>query len=314
MAKTTTDFLGILPSLEVLPFFSVDLKQSDNGKTSGAGLPFEMKAHSSYGDIARNMLTRKIMGGVIPWEIFISDVLALPGQRTCWQAPLFLQECPTELALRESVFRAFYPPASASRSKLPTKLTVGVESLNSLTKAQMQEWLRHWGDNESIELSFCMLPMDLLIKALQAETIDAMIAATPWGMYAETAGFGHVDTRFIPGKYAQKVVVLCHRDFVEANDDLANTLRKQIAAARMKLRDPVEFCDAASRMSGCGKPWLEAELLSLAAKRHSYSRMKKDIVPDVKILIEELASLGTHSVLPAHISPDEQVARLLHAA
>ena len=180
MIRANAEFLGILPSLEVLPFFARD---SDD-PCGGPAFPFRLKAFSSYGEISRDMLTRKLMGGIIPWEIFISDVLALPGQRADWKVLLFLHACPTELVLREPIHKAFYPAQSNARTKLPTRLTIGVESQNSLTKAQSREWLNHWKNSRSIELTFRMLPMDLMIQALEAEALDAIIAlGHPRGSY-----------------------------------------------------------------------------------------------------------------------------------
>ena len=122
----------------------------------GRNFPFQLKAYSSYGEISRCLLTRKIMGGIIPWEIFIADVLALPGQRASWKIPIFLHACPTELVLRESVYKAFYPSQGGAPAKLPQRLTVEIESQNSLTKSQSREWLNQWKNGPSTELLFRM--------------------------------------------------------------------------------------------------------------------------------------------------------------
>ncbi|MGL5018309.1 MAG: hypothetical protein ACRDBP_09265, partial [Luteolibacter sp.] len=64
-SAATDNHLGLLPSLEVLPLFA--------GAGAGSGESwdrvFQMKVHSSYGEIARHLLTRKLAAGVIPWEI-----------------------------------------------------------------------------------------------------------------------------------------------------------------------------------------------------------------------------------------------------
>ena len=169
------------------------------------------------------------MGGIIPWEIFIADVLALPGQRACWKIPIFLDPCPTELVLRESVYKTFYPPQGGTPTRLPQRLIVGVESQNSLTKAQSREWLRHWKNGRTIELTFKMLPMDMMIHALKAEALDAIIAPSPWGIHAESTGLGKRDPRFSPGKFAQRLVMVCHREFLEQHPDLSQTLVQVIA-------------------------------------------------------------------------------------
>ena len=307
MIRANAEFLGILPSLEVLPFFARD---SDD-PCGGPAFPFRLKAFSSYGEISRDMLTRKLMGGIIPWEIFISDVLALPGQRADWKVLLFLHACPTELVLREPIHKAFYPAQSNARTKLPTRLTIGVESQNSLTKAQSREWLNHWKNSRSIELTFRMLPMDLMIQALEAEALDAIIAPSPWGIHAEATGLGKRDSRFTPGKFAQQLVMICHRDFLETHPSLSQSSAEIIADARSRLRKPAVFTNAISQLMECGKPSVHPGILEQAATVHSFTNLNQDVVPDIAKLVSELMSLDDFAVLPAQVAPSEQTARLL---
>ncbi len=304
MTKVPDELLGILPSLEVLPLFVGDLPHFAEPVRS-----FRMKAYSSYGEISRDMLTRKLIGGIIPWEIFIADVLALPGQRAAWKVPLFLHACPTELVLREPIYKAFYPLQSGSLSKLPSRLTIGVESQNSLTKAQSREWLGHWASGHLIELTFRMLPMNLMIQALEAEALDAIIAPSPWGIHAEAKGFGKRDPRFSPGKFAQQLVMVCHREFYEQHPALTHSLSRRIAAARTELQDPSAFASAIAQMVQCGKPSVRPGLLEQAATLHSFTTLNRDVVPDIGKLISELMSLDDLSVLPAQVAPSEQTGR-----
>lgn len=307
MTKAPAEFLGFLPSLEVLPFFAADAPDPH----VGCGFPFRLKASSSYGEISRDMLTRKLMGGIIPWEIFIADVLALPGQRACWKVPLFLHACPTELVLREPIYKAFYPGPAVTRTKLPTRLTIGVESQNSLTKAQSRDWLGYWKNGHSIELTFKMLPMDLMIQALEAEALDAIIAPSPWGIHAEATGIGKRDPRFTPGKFAQQLVMVCHRDFLEQHPDLTRNLPRIIAGARTRLQQADVLENAIARLLKCGKPSVRSGLLEKAAALHSFTTLNQDVVPDVRKLVSELMSLDDFSVLPAQVAASEQTARLL---
>ncbi len=299
MTQAAAEPLGILPSLEVLPLFAAE------------NLPLRLKPYSSYGEISRDLLTRKLSGGIIPWEIFIADVLALPGQRASWKVLLFLHACPTELVLSEAAYKTFYPPAGSHRSKLPARLTVGVESQNSLTKAQSREWLGHWKDGREVRLNFRMLPVDLMIQALAAEALDAIIAPSPWGMHAEASGLGRRDPRFSPGKFAQQLVLVCHREFLETHADLPRSLSHGIASARVRLQDSAAFGQAIARMVKCGQPALRHGLLEQAATLHSFNSFHHDIVPDLQKLVAELMSLEDFSILPAQVAAGEQTARLL---
>ena len=303
MNKGVTELMGVLPSLEVLPLFA--------GEADACELPLRLKAYSSYGEISRSLLTRKIAAGIIPWEIFIADVLALPGQRTHWKIPIFLHACPTELVLREAIYKALYPSRTGTPTKQPQRLTVGVESQNSLTKAQIHEWLSHWKGGHSIEVTFKMLPMDMMIHALQAEALDAIIAPSPWGFHAESIGLGKRDLRFSPGKFAQRLVVACHREFLEQHPDLSQSLAQTISSARADLKNPPRFTKSIARMSKCGKPLVRMEFMEKAASAHSFASMENDIVPDIHKLVSELMSLDDFAVLPSQVAASEQTARLL---
>lgn len=299
MMQAAAEPFGIVPSLEVLPLYATE------------DLPVLLRPYSSYGEISRNLLTRKLSGGIIPWEIFIADVLALPGQRACWKVLLFLHACPTELVLREAVYKTFYPLSGSHRGKLPARLTVGVESQNSLTKAQSREWLGHWQDGRDVQLDFRMLPMDLMIQALAAEALDAIIAPSPWGIHAETSGLGRRDPRFSPGKFAQQLVLVCHREFLEAHAGLPRSLSRGIATARVRLQDAAAFAQAISHMVKCGKSAAGAGSLEQAALLHSFTSLDRDVVPDLHKLVAELMSLEDFSILPAQVAAGEQTARLL---
>ncbi|MGL5019395.1 MAG: ABC transporter substrate-binding protein [Luteolibacter sp.] len=307
MLNPPPDFLGILPSLEVLPFFTSDSPQPGTCPS----FPLQLKGFSSYGEIGRSLLTRRIMGGIIPLEIFVADVLALPGQRANWKIPLFLQACPTELVLRESVYKIFYPSQGGMPAKLPQRLTVGIESQNSLTKDQVREWLGQWKQARSVELIFKMLPMDMMIHALQAEAIDAIIAPSPWGIHAESTGLGKRDPGFTPGRFAQRLVMVCHRELLERQPSLSRDLAQSIVIARDQLKDPTHFTNAIERMSRCGRPLVERNFLEKAADLHGFSSLAQDEIPDLAKLVAELMALGDFAVLPSQVSAGEQTARLL---
>jgi len=307
MHHSSVDYLGILPSLEVLPFFADEIQCG----LAGVDFPFQLKPYSSYGEIARGLLTRKLMGGVIPWEIFIADVLALPGQRACWKVPIFLQACPTELVLRDSIYKAFYPPHSAAHAKPPQHLSIGIENQHSLTKVQLREWLGHWENGHSTKITFTMLPMETRIQAFRAGSLDAIIARSPWGILAESTGLGKRDPRFSPSKYNQRLVLVCHREFLEENPQMSQGLARGISRARTQLKDPAIFSKAIESMGLCGKPILRAEMLEKAADLHSFASLDNDIIPDVGTLVAELMMLDDLSILPSQVAASEQTARLL---
>lgn len=307
LSPPSADHLGILPSLEVLPFFA-EIFQSHLAED---GLPFFLKPYSSYGEISRNLLTRKLMAGIIPWEIFIADILALPGQRACWKIPLFLQACPTELVLREPIYKAFYGSQSTAATKFPQQLNIGIENQNSLTKVQLREWLAQWSGAQSTRLAFTMLPMETRMEALQNGSLDAMIARSPWGIHAESSGLGKRDTRFQNSKYHQRLVLVCHRDFLENHPQLSQRLADHLACARNQLKSKENFSRAIACMTESGKPFVRPRMLEKAADIHSFSTLDADVVPDIPRFVSELMLLGDLAILPSQVTASEHTARML---
>lgn len=297
--------LGILPSLEVLPLVG----RSFRGE-GGDGV-LQPKSFSSYGEIVRGLLTHQLTGGVLPWEIFVADVLSLPGQRNQWHVPIFLHACPTELVLREPVHRMFYPAKGAARQKMPASLTLGVESRNSLTKHQFREWIKQWPGTGGIKLTCRMLPMELMVQAMEAEAIDAIIAPSPWGMHTEAGGIGWMDLRFRPGKFVQKLALVCHKDYFSSHRRAMDAMPAGIAAARTELKETGAFGAAVDYLAKCGKPTISRDLMARAAELHDFAALNQDVVPDSNTLSAELSRLADLAVLPSQVTLGEQTARLL---
>jgi hypothetical protein len=310
MPQVTVDnHLGILPSLDVLPLFAGNTVE---GMAAWSSV-FQMKAHSSYGEIARHLLTRKLAAGVLPWEIFVAEVLSLPGQRNQWTVSLFMGVCGTELVLRQSVHRAFYPTHAARRQKLPSRLVVGIQNHNSLTKSQFQEWLSQWKGHSQIEVVYKVLPMGIRIQALEAEAVDVTIAPSPWGMYAESMEIGTCDAQFTPGKFYQEVALVCRKDFLETRQDMAKQFPQMMFSANRSLKDRSELAKAVSSMSRISKPILERELFEKGASFHGYDSRPPAIAPDIQQLTLALKRLDEFGILPAQVAAKEQTARLLVA-
>ncbi len=307
MPLASADILGILPSLEVLPFFADEFQC----RLTGEELPFQLKPYSSYGEISRCLLTRKLVGGIIPWEIFVADILALPGQRASWKIPLFLNPCPTELVLREPIYKAIYPSQGPTFAKLPPRLSIGIESQHSLTKLQLREWLGHWKGSQNTTLTFTMLPMETRMEALQNGSLDAIIARAPWGIHAESTGLGKRDPHFSPSKYNQRLVLVCQREFLENHPDLSDSFVRGLALARTQLKLPNAFSTAIESMAHSGKPIIRAEMLEKAADLYSFASLDHDVIPDIQQLVAELMLLGDLAILPSQVAAREQTARLL---
>ncbi len=292
---------GFVPSLEILPFFA---------ESCGSSFPFKPVAFSSYGRMARELLTSQLDAGILPWEIFIADILALPGERSNWSVDLFLQPCPTELVLRNHVHRHFHPAKTGSSGKLPARLVIGVESRNSLTRHQLHDWYARHNEGKLNDVTFKMLPMDLMIRGLTAEAIDGFIAPTPWGVLAQEQGTGKTVPQFKPGKYTQHMV-LVRRRITTAPSFSLSSITTTLSTARSELENPACFHAACTRMAACGNPILEAESLQMAAQQYPCAEPTIDSEPTIESLTHALVQLKSFAVLPSQIAATETTARLL---
>ena len=257
------------------------------------------------------MLTGVLDGGILPWEIFTTDLLARPGQRTNWNILTFIHACPTELVLNPSVHRALHPSKSSTKRKPPSHLNIGVESRNSLTKNQVHEWLAGLPASPKLKITFKFLPIDLMPQAMAADAIDGFIAATPWGMVAEEKQLGILDHSFKPGTFAQKVVIACRRSEPARGLPAMTNRVREIQDARAHLADTARFRKAAEMLTLAGNPVIPVESLARAAHKHASTDAPRDLLPDLAILSEELRRLESFSILPAEIAANEQTARLL---
>lgn len=304
MPSGNQEKFGILPSLELLPFF-------DGGFMDAVGVDF--MARSSYGSIAREMLVGNFVGGVLPWEIFVAEVLALPGQRNQWTAAFFSIPSPTELVLQTHIHKALCSDAAGSTRKIPTRLTIGIENRSSLTRHQFSEWLDSLKLPARPEIVFKFLPMDQRLQGLPADALDGFIARSPWGMIAEEQKLGSIVKEFSKESVSQKLVTVCHKDISACERFCDKAALEKLTIAREKMSDSTYFEEAAQRMCDSGKPSIPVNFLRKAFLLHQSSKIAKDVIADVPKVTEQLQRLYQISMLPPQVAPNEQTARLISA-
>ncbi len=304
MPSETLEQFGILPSLELMPFF-------DESFMAAAGVDFVARA--SYGSIAREMLMGKFVGGVLPWEIFVAEVLALPGQRNQWAASFFSKPSPAELVLQTHIYKALCPVAGSSARKIPQRLLIGIESRNSLTRHQFSEWLNTLKLSPRPEIVFKFLPIDQRLQGLPADALDGFIARSPWGMIAEEQGLGSIVREFSQESMSQLLVTVCRKETAKCAVFRDEGLLQKISEARANLLEEKHFESAARRMGESGKPHIPIGLLKKAFSLNQPSAAIMDVIADVTKVTEELLGLYKVSMLPPQVAPTEQTARLISA-
>lgn len=294
--------IGILPSLELLPFFDEDFMKA-------AGV--RHVAFASYGSIAREMLVGNLAGGVLPWEIFASEVLALPGQRDHWTVAFFSKPSPTELVLQTQIHKSIHSENGGHSKKIPTRLQIGIESRNSLTRSQFLNWLKKINPSSKPQVIFKFLPMDQRLQGLPSDAIDGFIARSPWGQVAEERNLGMLENDFSDTSVDQLLVTVCRKDIATRDSLCAEKTLRILSDARIKLAVRTHLESAASRMDASGRPRIPFIFLAKAAKKHGITSVDHDIPADITKITTELQSLQRLEILPPQIAANAQTARLL---
>lgn len=298
-AHATHQF-GLLPSLEVLPFCEKDYCRLLNVR---------FVAKSSYGAIARDLLTGKLQSGLVPWEVFLYEVFALPGQRDQWRVLLFPAACPTELVLHPKIHKTLLGRAGKPVARMPPRIVIGVESSHSMTQQQFHAWLGP--SAKGMEVSFKFLPVDLTLKAIEAGTIDGFVAASPWGMAAESLGIGKLVTSFSPGAHAQHLVWVCKHGTMPCGMKDMDDRSSGLAAARARLRHTDSLELAVQHLNQAGQPWISQAVFRKSAELLLFTETYSDLPPDAGTICEALCRQAALDCLPSQLSASLQTASLL---
>ena len=276
----------------------------------GGGDAWHFRAFPSYGRILRNLLTGELSAGLVPWELFVTEVLARPGQKRLWSVPLVVHAFPTELVLSDRARKAINQPRSKASAVALSRLTFAIEARRSLTKLQMATWLNQTASFVPENSQFKMLPMDLMLKGLEAGEIDGFVAPTPWGLQAQSLGHGSVDGTFTQGEFSQELVLVCHRRTGTAHSALMKNLPHALADSRKQLRSPAVFAATAGTMGSLGGAAFDSSLLQAAAARYR-PVSPRDFAPDASILLSMLRHLAKFSLLQAALGDLESLSREL---
>ena len=288
--------LGFVPSLEAMPLVEA---------MSGPG-GWQMRPRPGCGNIIRGLLTNELQGGLVPLELFVTELLMQPGQVDGWAAVVAIQAMPVELAVGAPARKRIYPGKSHNAAAPSARLTVAVEAKRSLAKFQFRAWLSGFPAESGVKPMFRMLPLDLMLKGLEETAIDGMIAPTPWGMQAEALGVGKLDAGFAVGLHGQRVVLVCRREISTRCAEMFRKLPSRLARARARLQnDPAVFRAAVERMPMAGGPGLA--LFEKAAKRHPWPAESEDFIPHQDWLMAEMQNLAGIMRIPLS---DPDIAKL----
>lgn len=263
----------------------------------------------SCGRIVRDLLKGNLTAGLVPMEIFIAEIFALPGERQNWQIELFIHPGAMEMGVTDALWKVIQPAARRHTSpRWPTKLNIGIESQKSLTRHQFFAWLhRNAPDPQNIAVQFSMLPMDLMLHGAKAGKIDAFIAPTPWAAHASFLGIAHVDEDFNSEPYPQKLIMVRRRGAENSFPNIEK-VPMHLKFARMLLEEEDQLKLAVETMNSLGKPNLRSAEYLKCQVIHSQGAAACDTVANRSLLVEALLELEKVRSLPRSLKANEVTA------
>jgi ABC-type nitrate/sulfonate/bicarbonate transport system substrate-binding protein len=291
---------GFVPSLEVLPFIAWAPAES-----------IRLRAFPGYGDVARGLLTGELEAGLLPWELLVTDLLLKPGQRGEWRVPAVLRACPMELVLGQSAIKRVYPSRRRPVAAGSVKLVFGIEARNSFTRLQILDWQQGKDLPHLAPPSFKSLPMNLMLRGLEAGVVDGVLAPAPWGMQAERDGCGKIDPAFDAGAFAQHLVLVCRRRMEDRQHELLAGLPAGLRRLGGLMARQSDLDQAARRMVELGTPRLDPGLLWEAAQRYPTRADSGEFIPGLEWFVEELAVLARRHAMESTPGPLTELARSL---
>ncbi|NJM39228.1 MAG: hypothetical protein HC845_16025 [Akkermansiaceae bacterium] len=144
-------------------------------------------------------------------------------------------------------------------------------------------------------MSFRFLTIELMLQAMMEDALDGFITAAPWGKIAMEEKLGILDHQFVPGKFAQRLVMV-HRKEMQSPcvlDQVGNLLA------------------ATERMTASGKPHLRSLSLENTANQYRLDPAARDIISDTATITRELQHLHVCEALPPQVAATEETANLL---
>ncbi len=271
--------IGFVPSLEAIPFVT-EMSEND---------AYRMVPCPSYGRIIRRLLEGRLMAGLLPFEIFLIEILSRPSLIERWCVPMVLPAAPIELVMRRRIMKNIQQAEQGEQVPPVKTITIGVESRTSLTRHQFISWQQAHKAIQASKIVFKMLPMELMQKAMLAGTIDGFLAPTPWGLAAASIVECSLVGDFTPDKLAQELVFCCNRNMMEGLTNDLRMMPEKLRLRRYLCTNDVEARDKAiAIMETLGRPVCNAEALSKSSELYSQNISNEEMIPDGQWLAKQI--------------------------
>ena len=281
MFSGLSNLIGFVPTLEALPLVAELSSESD----------WRMEPCPSYGRVIRQMLAGQISTGLLPFEVFLIEILSRPALLDRWCVPMVLPAAPIELVMSQRMMKQIQQSHQHRATAPIHSMVIGIESRNSLTRHQFIAWQRAHPALEEAKPVFKMLPMELMQQAVIAESIDGFVVPTPWGIAAEAPSEGRLIGDFSSGKLAQQLVLCCHRNVVEAASETWDALPAKLAMRRRLLADPMERDAAIKIMHRLGRPHCDTDACARSGELNFLTMRKDEFIPNEEWLNKQIERL-----------------------
>ncbi|CAN5907065.1 hypothetical protein BH11VER1_BH11VER1_38020 [soil metagenome] len=272
--------IGFVPSLEAMPLVA-------EGATASQ---WSLWPSPSYGRIMRQLLANQIAVGLLPLDVFLAEIVNRPALISRWRVPIVLPAAPIDLVLTQRIMKQIHMTAANNKTTPLEKITIGIESRNSLTRYQFIEWLQAQTNCKKLKVSFKMLPMELMFKALKSESLDGCMLPTPWGFEANDHPEYQLVPTFTAGKLNQELVLCWNSEMTTLHSKDWHILLNRLAKRRGILEtDAADFDRTANTMSARTLPHCHPHHLKLSAERYLGTMSKAHFCPDFKWIDDQIA-------------------------
>ena len=279
MDSQTRIHIGFVPSLEAIPFVA---------ELSG-NAAYRMVPCPSYGRIIRQLLAGQLTAGLLPFEIFLIEILSRPALIERWCVPMVLPAAPVELVMRRRMMKQIQQAEQGDNSPAIKTVTIGVESRNSLTRHQFISWQQGQAPIQAAKPVFKMLPMELMKQAMLAGTIDGFVAPTPWGLAAAASAECSLVVNFAPEKLAQELVLCCNRSLMGGRTKDWAILPDRLGQRRQSYATAGDARDQAmEQLKALGRPACNTEALAKSFELYLDKWTKSEMIPDLKWITKQI--------------------------
>jgi len=301
--------IGFVSSLDALAVMQGDGTASssslnDGGDSSQKWSPVSCQA---YSNIVHQLLNGTLQGGLVPFDLFAVNLLAQPQQYRRWAVLGVHVRCSWEFLAAHHAHRWLGKVSEGKRhASAMGEFRIAMAGCHPIVKRRIDRWMKkHHGDD--VQLSYHVLPVKLMRRAIESGAMDAVALPAPWGHAAQFDGLGMVEPTLEQNGWDLGMLLVVDRDAVENLPLFFKQMKAFVshAADHTKKMSDVEIARHVLRRDLFGN--VSEEIMLQAA---SAAAASQPIVFDVppEHLSSRLTLLTEFGILNTVASPAHEVA------